>query len=246
MQHKPGHLPHPAHPRLRSRSERGRHRAVVPREDTVLVLPREVGALETQRGRQYPLHVVGHVVGALPRRARRLRRQLVKERHLVHRTRVHEEEYGVHRLPSPRRRRVEEPQPVVHRDGHDPIRQLCEERTEPEQEGLAARGALGADHQIALGELGLYALRVDLAVAAEADGADRGEDLREAGDGVGHGGDFPAEYHGEDHRVHEGAVGADEEDSGFRRRGRGWRAAADDDGPAEYADDVRDEAHGED
>lgn len=140
---------------------------------------------------------------------------------------------------------MEQPDPIVHRHGDYPVGELGEEGGEPQQEGLAARGAFGAHHEVAVGQLGLYAGGVGAAVAAEADGGDRGEDLGESGDGVGDGGDLASEDRGEDDGVHEGAVGAGEEDAGAASCGGRRGAAADDDGAAKDADYVGDEAHRE-
>lgn len=73
-----------------------------------------------------------------------------------------------------------------------------------------------AHHQVAVGEPGPDALRVRLAVPAQPHGAYQRQDLRKPGDGVGDGGNLAAEDRGQDHHVHESAVGADEEEAGGR------------------------------
>jgi hypothetical protein len=238
--------------RLPGRRRLGVQDAVVAGEHRVLVLPCEGGALEPERGSEYPLNVVGYINGALPRRARRLCGELVQERHLVHGPRVHEEEDGVHGFPPARRRRVEEPHAVVHRHGHDPVAELREELGEAEQEGLPARGALGAHGHVATGQLGAHACRVHFPVSRQAHRRDRGEDLGEAGDGVCHGGHAAPEHGGQHHGVHERAVRADEEDPRGRRAdvrgvaGPDWgrRAAVNDHGAAEDRRDVGDAPDG--
>ncbi|KAF7831058.1 hypothetical protein G2W53_013391 [Senna tora] len=176
--------------------------------------PNPLHQRRTRRVRKYPLHIIGHLVRAPPRRTRGLHRQLAQEGHLVHGPRVHEEEDRVQPLPPARRRRVKErPHPVVHGHRHYPV---------------------------ASGEFLFNPLRVHVSRPREADGWDGGEELREAGDGVGDGGDLAAEYGGEDHGVHEGAVGADEEDAGVAGGGGdGWgRFALDDDLAAEEGGEV--------
>ncbi|RDX60841.1 hypothetical protein CR513_60982, partial [Mucuna pruriens] len=69
-----------------------RDSSIIPGQHSVLIFPRKVGALEPKRGRQYPLHVVSHIVRTLPRRTRGFNRQLVQEGNLINRSRVHEEE----------------------------------------------------------------------------------------------------------------------------------------------------------
>lgn len=166
-----------------------------------------------------------------------LRRQLVQKRDLVNRPRVHEEENGVHRLPPPRRGGVEHPHSVIHRHRHDLVGELGEEGAEPEEERLPARRPLRADGEVALLQLGLDPPGVDVADPGQPDGGDRGEDLGESGDGVGHGRDAAAEDGREDDRVHQGPVGADEEDAGGGGRGRRGRVPPDDHaGPEERGD----------
>lgn len=224
-----------------------RHRSIIPGERFVLILPRKAGAL-VQQGRSYqPLGIVRHLVARLAGAARQLRWKLVEERHLVRRTRVHEEVEGVHPLPPPGRRAVEHAHPVGHRHRHDLVGELGEQRREAEQERLPAGGPLGADDEVPLIEEHLDHGGVAGAVAGEADGLYRGEELGEAGDGVGDGGDGAAEGGGEEDGVEEGAVGADEEDTGAGEGLLGrWRGdAAYGDADAEGPEGMVDEAHGE-
>ncbi|PON67451.1 hypothetical protein PanWU01x14_102540, partial [Parasponia andersonii] len=179
--------------------------------------------------------------------ASQLRRQLVQEGHLISRARVHEEIEGVHPFPPSGRGPVEHAHAVYHSHGHQLVRQLGEERREPEEEGLAARGPLRADGQVTFLEELLDHGGVGGSVAAEADSLDGGDDLGEPRDGVGHGGDGAAEGGGEEDGVEKGPVGADEEDAGdggglVDRRGRG---ALDGDADAECPEGVVDERHGE-
>ena len=121
-----------------------RHNAVVTRQHVVLILARQIGALEPQRIRQYALDVVRHFMARFPAVAGELRRQLVEERHFVFWTRVHEEEEWVHALPPACRRAVEHGDLDVHRHGHDLVCELREQRAETQQKGLSACGALRA------------------------------------------------------------------------------------------------------
>lgn len=171
----------------------------------------------------------------LPAVASQLRRQLIEERHFVFRARVHEEEERVHALPPACRRPVKHRDLDVHRHGHDLVRELREQGGESEKKGLPARRALGANHEVALVEQARHGGGVGVAAPREADRADRREDLREPADGVGHRGDLPAHGDGEEDRVKERAVRADEEDSALLAADRTRRGdAADAHSDAEY------------
>ncbi|GER34929.1 leucine-rich repeat (LRR) family protein, partial [Striga asiatica] len=211
-----------------------RHDPIVAGKNPILILPREICALESQRGRQYPLHIICHVVRAPPCRARGLCRQLVEKRHLIRGPRVHKKEYRVHSLPPACRGRMKEPDPVVHGHRHYPVRELRKEGTEPEEERLPTRGPLRADNEVPVVQLALDPAGIDLAGP---------EDLGEAGDGVGDGGDAAAEDGREDDGVHESAVGAHVEDTATEAEGR-WGPADGDAGPEERGNGTGG-AHGE-
>lgn len=143
---------------------------------------------------------------------------------------------------------MEHAHPVHHGYGHELISELGKKCGESEEEGLPTGGSFRAYGQVTLLQELLDHGGVCGAVTAESDGLDRGDDLGEAGDGVGDSRDWAAERSGEEDWVEEGPVGADEEDTRFMRVGfsdRWWWCAFDDDADTKCPKGVIDYLHGE-
>ena len=219
----------------------GRDAAVGPGEYAVLLLARYGGALEAELAAERLLDVVGHLAGRLAAAASELLGQLVQEGDLVRRPRVHEEEVGVHELEAPHGGAVEHALLGVDRHRHDAVGELGEERAEPQQERLAAGGALGADHQVALLQQPPDVLGVLLALPRQRDGLDRRDELRELGDAVRDAADLAAQRHGDLNRVEHGAVVADEEDARMSLLGGRRRVALHDEADAHELVGVEDD-----
>ncbi|KAB8081240.1 hypothetical protein EE612_002264, partial [Oryza sativa] len=198
--------------------------AIVAGEGEVLVPPRQRRARVPQRLRDPPLHLVRQLRSAAAALASD--GDGIQELHDVGRRGVHEQVERVEQLPPPRRRAVEHGHCRVQRHGLHVGAELREQRAEPQQERLPAGGALGAHHQPAAaaageGQVGLHGGTVGGAVAGEAEGADGLQDLGEAADAVGGGGEVGAAGGGGDvERVDQGAVVADEKVVRRRRRRR--------------------------
>lgn len=189
--------------------------------------------------------MIGHLDRRLPAGlTRHLLRQPVKEGDLVGGPGVHEEEVRVPELDPTHGGPKEHALLAIDGHGHDPIAHLCEQSRESQQEGFAARGPLGAHHEVALLEELRDTGGVGGAVAGQGDGRDWREEPGELTDAVGDAGDFAAEGDGDDNGVEGGAVVADVEVAGGAR-GRRRRAVAPDDEPdAEEFVGVADNAFG--
>jgi hypothetical protein len=223
----------------------GQDAAVSAGKYAILLLARDGGALEAELTAERLLDVVGHLDGGLAPGAGELPGQLVEERDLVRRARVHEEEVGVHELEAANGGAVEHALLGVDRDGHDAVRELGEERAEAQQERLAACGALGADDQVTLLQQPADVLGVLVALPRQRDGLDGRDELRELGDAVGDAADLAAERDGDLDGVEHGAVIADEEDARVALLGRRRRGALDDQPDAHELVGVEDDALGE-
>jgi hypothetical protein len=206
-----------------------RHGAVVADEHEVLVLPGEHGALVPEHRRDEPLHAVGHVgAGRLPLPDGR-RVHPAEELHRVAHPGVGQVVEGVDALPPAGRRSVEHAVLDGERHGHDAAlaAELGEQRAEPEQVGLPAGGALGADHHaVATAQEPRHGGAVAGAVPGEVHGAaDRREHVGDAAQAVGHGADLPVQRDGHVDRVDERAVVASVELAGGAAAVRRERAA---------------------
>lgn len=115
-----------------------RHHAIVPREDPVLVLASEVGALVAERGGKQALDVIGNFDGGLAACAGEFLREFVQEVNLVHWAGIQVAEEWVHGFVAPRGGAVEHVGVGLECDGDDSVAELGEEGAEAEQEGLPA------------------------------------------------------------------------------------------------------------
>ncbi|GER56948.1 leucine-rich repeat (LRR) family protein [Striga asiatica] len=176
------------------------------------------------------LDMVRHLVARLPGHARLLRWQLLQERHLILRHRVHEEEERIEPLVPSCRGPVEKARPHPYGHGHDLVRELRKERREPEEIRLAARGPLRAHHKVPpFSEDGLDETGVEGPVPRETGRLDGGEELGEARNRGGRHVDG----------VQDRAVGAHEHYPLFPTAGgpEFWRSAFDGRGGAEESRD---------
>lgn len=157
-------------------------------EHSVLVLARQVGALEPNRSPDRLLDVIGHIVlGFLP--ARYLRQEIQP----VGRAGIHEEEEGIQALVPPHGGAVEHAPLVGDGDRHDVLGDLRKQRAEPEQVRLPAGGALRAHHQVAVAQRRPHPRTVLEAVPPQSDGRDRRDQLRQSTDAVRDGCYLPPE-----------------------------------------------------
>jgi hypothetical protein len=190
---------------------RCRHDAFVAGKRHVLVLPGQPCELKPQRLAEFALHPVRHVdavaaATVVHRRGGGARQEL----HTVRRPRVHHEVEGVHPLaPRLGGRAVEHADARVQRHGVHVDAELGEERAEPEQVLLPARGPLGAHHQVAARQHRRHVALVLLAVPRQARRADRRDQLRHRAQAVRHRGHRLPQRRGHDDRVKQRAVVAD-------------------------------------